>query len=222
MLLLILAVISCENEITEQSMQGDVDPLDTAVIDQETINELVEKDSLNHEKHKNKEEITQKRSDKTVESKLKNKKAPLTKQPPAEAIVEIASESRKAPLVKHEIVWGDTILSLNYKKKIYPDPTVGCSASSEVFSIHIPINEKSEKMLIEKGELQKCEYTYSYTGGLYGENSSGVPTSGIIKLNQISDEKWKVDIKIQFMVDVMGDIEKNKKIKAFDLSGVFQ
>ncbi len=219
---LILAVMSCESASTEQFIKTELDSVDTVVLDQNTSKELVDKEPWDHEKRKNNKENIQKRGDKTTESELKNKNAFSTKKPQSEVLVEIEKEPRKEPLVKREIVWGDTVVSLNYKKKVYPDPNVGCSASSEVFSIAIPIQEKSERMLIENGKLKKCKYTYSYTEGLYSENGSGAPSSGTIKFKNISNQKWKVDINIQFQVEVMGDIDKNKKIKAFDLSDVFE
>lgn len=57
---------------------------------------------------------------------------------------------------------------------------------------------------------------------MYGESSIGSPTSGTIKIDQISDKKWNVEIYIEFPVEVMGDMEEQEKLKRFELSGVFQ
>lgn len=54
-LLLILAVVSCQSEHIEQSIRTELDSVNTAVMDQNTINEVVDKELMDHKKRKNNE-----------------------------------------------------------------------------------------------------------------------------------------------------------------------
>ena len=135
--------------------------------------------------------------------------------------IEIIQEERKEPLITKNIEWSNEELILTYKKIVYPKPGVGCSSSEEALTLRIPISKSAEKIVLNSEQLRNSQLNYSYSGGLYGENSLDLPPSGQITLSPLKSVQWEVDIDITFPIEKMGGFDQEKADKEFKISGIF-
>lgn len=225
LILVVVALLaSCKDGAKEVSNQEQVTTKDTLVSSKrDKLDSLDTPPSPQLNKHESDHEINgDERTNKTSSSTTKEKQATTSTPPPPENVIEEISRQAKPPKINRTINWKNDYVVIKYIKKVFPDPDIGCTASDEEFSIKIPVSKREEKQVFGTADLQNSELNYAYSGGMYGESSNGSPTSGTIKIDQTSDEKWNIEINIEFPVEVMGDMDQQEKQKRFELSGVFQ
>ncbi len=135
-------------------------------------------------------------------------------------IIEIDELERKPPLIEAFLLVADSVLEITYRNKVFPNPLIGCSESETLFRLSIPISFDGKKTSIDASLLQKSTLEYSYSGGMYFENSVGNPEDGKIQLTPKSKGLYTVDVDIIFPVEALTKTA-TKEEKRFQLSADF-
>lgn len=216
---IILSIIFCFSCITKRTETVDDKNIERAVELEKSIlqdstlkKEPVSTDSISHQIP-----ISKSKDD------FKKNKTKVNSIPSQVQIqeIEMVKEERKEPLVIKNIEWSNEELILTYKKTVYPKPGVGCSSSEEEMTLRIPISKPAEKIVLNSEQLRNSQLKYSYSGGLYGENSLDLPPSGQITLSPLKSGQWEVDIDITFPIEKMGGFDQEKADKEFKISDIF-
>lgn len=218
-------LVSCKQESTEvhskkQYLQEDaVEVVKNAKADEEVV-----ADSLRDIKYEEKKEDTSSTTVKKSGASNNREKKATKQEPPviADDILSQDEEKRKPPVVERKILWTEDQVTIFYRRKVFADPNVGCSASEEEFKIKLPVNDKKESISFGTEDFGKSEFSYNLSGGLYGETNLGKPSEGYIKLNKIDSNKWEVEINLSFLIQEHGSMNAEKRRETFELSGIFQ
>lgn len=135
-------------------------------------------------------------------------------------IIEINEPERKPPLIEAFLLVADSVLEITYRNKVFPNPLIGCSESETQFRLFIPIFFDGKKTTIDAALLQKSTLEYSYSGGMYFENSVGNPKDGKIHLTPKTKGLYTVDVDIIFPVEALTKIATQEE-KRYQLSADF-
>ena len=218
-------LVSCKQESTEvhsekQHLKEDaVDVVKNSKADEEVV-----VDSLRDIKYEEQKEDTSSTTMKKSGTSNKREKKATKQEPPviADDIITKDEEKRKPPVVERKIHWAEDQVTIFYRKKVFADPNVGCSASEEEFTIKLPVNDKKESISFGPEDFGKSEFSYNLSGGLYGETNVGNPSEGYIKLNKVDSSKWEVEINLSFLIQEQGPMDPKTKKETFEVSGIFQ
>lgn len=170
--------------------------------------EDIKKDSL---------EVKPKVTDPLVEEQPTSKQPSHKKEPQptpekleeVEVMISEDTEVRKPAEMTSSFIRYDNHVRFKHKKSTFGDLSQSGTKTTVEWSFNIPLSRTDKEFQLQNDVLQKLNFEYKLSGGMYSEYSNQIE-KGTISGKEMDENRWKVNIHIQFYQESMPEAENGK------------